>query len=361
MKNKIGISLVALTITIIVMAMLATVVVVNTNNSTEDAMRAAFADELTTILQASNEYYLNNGVYPITNTYTREQVLEFATSEENKAKLQNEMALNKDYDTVYYEINLSLIKMSGGGLTEGGKYIINSNATDIYYAKGFEIEEKLYFSLSSRLIDVNKINSNTENSLNDLVVNNITEPISFTKNTKEFTNDLVITVNIILGVNEKIYYTVGEVETEITDTMPYDIVLSKDTITDEQLDKLKTDKNVYLTKKTNDVAISKRSVDVSNLDIVVPVFLSEPTVISYSNNNVVKFITNVQDESGIVASYYTTDLTLDKENIISSGTRVEEFYINLAKNISKINMVVVDKAGNISEIVSVTIPDEYVM
>jgi len=59
MKNKSGISLVILVITIVIMSILATVVLINTNNSTDDALRAAFTDELTTILQAQNAKHVN--------------------------------------------------------------------------------------------------------------------------------------------------------------------------------------------------------------------------------------------------------------------------------------------------------------
>jgi len=359
MKNKSGISLVILVITIVIMSILATVVLINTNNSTDDALRAAFTDELTTILQATNEYYLNNGVYPISNVYTREQVINLATSEENKLKLENEMILNKDNDTLYYEINLELIRVSGGLIEENAVYIINSDATDIYYPIGFEIDEDVYFSLSSNLTVINKLDTSSTSMNTNSGIDNITNSIILSKSVEGWTNNLTITVTTTIN-SEELYYTVGGVEQQLTSSEPYTVNLSKNTLTSEQQTNLKTDPNIYFTKKNNGVIVAKSSIDISNLDVVAPILNSEPTIVPANGYNVVKFITQMQDTSGILESYYTTNLNIAADEIVTSGIKGEASYINLDKSISNINMVMVDRAGNVSEIISVTIPSEYI-
>lgn len=363
MNNKRGISLIILGITIIVMSILASAVMIGVRDFNVQANDVVFAQELKAILQATNEYYLNNGEYPTSQTYTRQQVIDMAISEDYKTELQNEMSLNKDISQEYYKVDLNLISTGGGifASEEDPVYVINVDATDIYYPKGFEVEGVVYFSLSSKLINISKFESDSDYSSINTDINNITESIKINKSTEEWTNNLNVTITTTLLSNEQLYYTVGGTQKQITTEAPYVITMSKDTLTSEQMTNIQNDSKIYFTKMADDEIIAKSSIDISNLDLLAPKINETVTYIPYSDYNLVKFTTVEEDKSGVVASFFVeNDATISAQEIVSTGTQGESTYIKIDKSITSVKLVVVDAAGNISEIVEIEIPIEYV-
>jgi len=356
MDDKKGINLVALTITIVVLSILATMITINTQNSVDNANLVAFAEELRSILDATNVYYLENGTYPISESYTREEFLNLATGD-NFQGLQEEMTLNKEDSTIFLKVNLNLIKSSGGlfyGLGEQyNVYVINEDATNIYYPTGYIVGEESYYSLSSKIIEMGKISSSNSNG--QMILNNTTESIKVTKDTEEWTNSLKLTVATTLS-SEQLLYTIGNVETEITATLPYTLELSAKTLTSEQLAGIVNSTEIYFSKKGNGDIIAKTIVDISNLDITAPRLNTAPVVITNADYNIVKFLDQVEDESGVVASYYVSDGSgLTAEEIVSTGIKSDSTFIKLDTSITGIKMVLVDGAGNISDVIGVTV------
>lgn len=356
MENKKGINLVVLTITIIVMSILATMITINMQNSVDNANVVAFTEELRNILDATNVYYLENGTYPISASYTREEFLNL-TAEDNIHGLQDEMTLNKEDSTSFFKVDLNLIKSSGGLFSDLGEqynvYVINEDATNIYYPTGYTVGKETYYSLSSKIIDMEKVSSS--NVSEQIVLNNTTESIKVTKDTEEWTNNLKLTVTTTLS-SEQLYFTIGNIETEITAPLPYTLELSTDTLTSEQINGIENNTLIYFNKKENGNVTAKTIVDISNLDITAPKLNTAPVIITNTDYNVVKFLDQVEDESGVVASYYISDgSNLTAEEIVSTGIKADSTFIKLDTSITSIKMVLVDGAGNISDVIDVII------
>lgn len=359
MSDKKGINLVILTITIVVLAILATIFTVDMQNSIDNAYIVSFAEELRNILDATNVYYLENGAYPISESYTKEEFLNL-TANENIEGLQEELTLNKETSTSFYKINLNLIKSSGGLFSKLGEqhnvYVINEDATNIYYPSGYTVGEETYYSLSSKIIDSEKVSSN--NSSGQLILNNETESIKVTKDTDQWTNNLKLTIATTLASEEQLYYLIGNVETEITESFPYTLELSESFLTLEQINNIKNNDIIYFNKKINGTIVARTIVDISNLDITAPSLNSKPVVTKTGEYNIVKFLDQAEDKSKVAASYYVVeDEDLTAEQIVATGIKSEAMYIKLDASITSLKMVLVDTAGNISDIINVTISE----
>lgn len=358
MENKKGINLVALSIAIIVLSILATMITINMQNSVDNAKLVAFTEELRSILDATNVYYLENGTYPISESYTEEEFLSLAEGD-NIQGLQEEMTLNKEDSTSFFKVNLSLIKASGGLFSDLGEqynvYVINEDATNIYYPTGYIVGGESYYSLNSKITDIEKVSSS--NSSGQMILNNTTESIKITKDTEEWTNSLKLTITTTLA-SEQLFYTIGNVETEITASLPYTLELSVNTLTSEQLTGMVNNKVMYFSKKANGNVTAKTIIDISNLDITAPSLNSEPVVTINDDYNIVKLLDQAEDESGVVASYYISDgSNLTAEEIVSTGIKADSTFIKLDTSITSIKMVLVDGAGNISDVIDVIISE----
>ena len=132
-KSKRGISLVALLITILVMAILSAVVVLSAKNSVDNTNVTDFMNDLQKIQDAAQNYYMENGVYPFSENLelSQVQVLE-QVGADKRAELREEMELNNDYSEdgteSYYIIDLSKIDVTQTkrGVKKSG------NANDVY-------------------------------------------------------------------------------------------------------------------------------------------------------------------------------------------------------------------------------------
>ena len=158
-KSKRGISLVALLITILVMAILSAVVVLSAKNSVDNTNVTDFMNDLQKIQDAAQNYYMENGIYPFSENLelSQVQVLE-QVGADKRAELREEMELNNDYSEdgteSYYIIDLSKIDVTQTkrGVKKSGNandvYIIAKSSGNVYYLDGLETKDNTYFSIT---------------------------------------------------------------------------------------------------------------------------------------------------------------------------------------------------------------------
>ena len=355
--EKRGISLIVLVITMVVMSILAFTIVLNVDDSTQSAKITTFAEELRNIDDSVQTYYLKNNEYPVVKgvSYTKEGLLSISSS---SAELKNEFDLNNDNSQTYYKIDLKKLTKSdslyGNDKFDKDFYVISEDGNFIYYPFGIDVGDTWYFSLTSKLGKISGGNTTLKPS-GSIEGTSKTSGITVEKSTEEWTNNLNITIDSDLNEGEKIYYKLSNDEKAI-DAVPFTLTFSSQTLSSTQKKALEDTGEVNFIKKSGDTIISSRTLKLNNLDVEAPV-INKIEVITYSDYNVIKFTEATDNKSGIVASYYTTDTSdMTAEELINSGEKGDRYSIKLYdKTITSLQMVIVDRAGNISEVTKVSI------
>lgn len=350
--RKEGISLIALVITILVMAILASVVLMKLDNSISSSKEVAFANELKEISEGAKVYYLLNKELPVVKntSYSKTELL---TMSSNATELQNEIDLNQDTSTVYYKIDMNLIAKSDGLYGNEAStydfYVISEDGNFVYYPLGIKIEDDIYFSLTSKLSQITDITIGSGVS-GDVVSVTSSAKISVTKSTNDWTNSLSLTVGTTLNNGDTLYYIVNDTKTQITGNLPYTLTFSNTSTGLEDATKV-----VFQKENASNKVIAKNVVDISNLDITAPT-VGTPVVQKYTDYTVVEFTGAHDDKSQIEYSYYTTsNTTYTAEQIVAIDAQGGAYSIILNSDATYVQFVLVDKAGNISEIKKVTI------
>ncbi len=358
--GKKGISLVLLTVILIIMSILAFTIVITLSDSIDDSKEVAFAVELKEIHEAAQSYYLQNGKYPVDESvsYTKSDLLGISI---NSQALQEEFEINQDIATKYYRIELSKIAKTegfyGNNDNEADFYVISEDGNFVYYPLGVEIDGVVYFSLTSKISQINDedLSKNTNEDVQSVF---ITSRISVLKSTDKWTNSLELTVNTKLEDDETLYYIVGDVKTPIAETLPYTLKLSYDTITtnSEMFSELSEMNDVIFQKEDeNGKVIAKTSVNVENLDIISPT-IGDPVIVRQNDCVIVKFSDATDDKSGVACSYYgVSDIDYTATQLISAGSKGETYKIKLDLAVAEVQFVVVDNAGNASLVKTVSI------
>lgn len=152
-KTKKGVSLIILVITVILLSILAAVISINTTLMTDEAREAKFKDELKTIEDRIKEYYVLTGTLPVLpgTEYSLGEVIALNTRGKELA-LKSEIDKNGDTSSKFYLIDYEAIGVTlnerGNGKTVDDIYVLSSVANKVYYVRGLEIKENVYFSIS---------------------------------------------------------------------------------------------------------------------------------------------------------------------------------------------------------------------
>lgn len=197
LKDSKGITLLALTITIIVMMILSGTLIISTNNQLKIKKVNNLYSDIELLNNKVSEYYIKNKTLPIKG--------EYANADEVKTILKTNGAKNTENlldvsdklgeEKTYYVIDLT--KLDNLTLNYGRKYsewesgtslqdlyIINIKSHKIYYPKGVKIDNELYYSYNLNLKandsltqyntglipNVKVSNLNFENTLEDSVI-----------------------------------------------------------------------------------------------------------------------------------------------------------------------------------------------
>lgn len=154
-KNS-GIALISLVVSILIIFMLTGIVTYTGRDILVNSKETAFAKDIEAIYDAAQEYYMVNGSIP-----SKEEGMSFdmdtyissisELEDENVANaLEQELGLNEEQDSVFYEIDISKIGVEetkyGVNKNENDFFVISNTTQKIYYYPGFKINENVYFS-----------------------------------------------------------------------------------------------------------------------------------------------------------------------------------------------------------------------
>ena len=202
---KKGISLIVLSVSILVVMILASVLVVSLNKNYTQAQKIELATELDMLQTAVENYKSSTGYYPITDEILDISEIpdELKNTQFNKEELSSDNSFNViDYDLIGVD-NLKY----GTGETYDDKFIVSTKTGKVYYAKGLKVGNETYYSMNSELNGLISGNSALEkNSEEEIVFKEdksssefrvITYvPISYTVNSVKFENESIDLTNI---------------------------------------------------------------------------------------------------------------------------------------------------------------------
>ena len=377
MKMKSGISLVTLIITIIVMVIIVSVTIAGTTNVIGEAKKNDFAVELSTITDKIKEYYLTFGNLPVKNIkFNIQEVLTKQTDKNYKEKLNEEIAINKDLLNEFYVVDLKVLNIEGleRGITEESVdiFLVSSTNLNVYYLKGVNAEGELYFSMA-KLTGNNMVNQEVDENITQVELD---EKLSVTKSTNTWTNEIKIYINNQLSGDEIVrYYIAGKAARTLESGK--EILINLETLTSDEKEALQNNKTVVIELIKNQNVIKTAQINIDNLDILNPTLgVMEVVDTTNANYNTIKINSSDLGGSNIKAIYYDynkilkegveKDYYLDKNlgsrvSLLKVGQISKDGIIKLEKHIKSILVIVLDNAGNISDIVTYTIADKYVV
>lgn len=377
MKEKNGISLVVLTITLIVMTILGSIIIVQTDSFLQTAERSDFIAELTTLEEKTKEHYLLTGKLPIKEgeEYTLDELKSKLSKDEEKNALQNEVIQSKDEDKKFFVIDIGALPIespkNGLGKEETDIYVIPQDTFNIYYLKGNLVEGKIVFSTVT-LIESNNIEINDEQIDNSGVV--LKTDLVVSKNVNTWTNEVVLTIQNSLNDGQLFQCSIAGVQAR--DVIDNKITLNASTMTSDEKTAFSTNKTATITKLENGTITQTVQVSLTNLDITPPVLGDLSYVETDGDYNKVKI--NYSETGGsnikgifydyvsalvnnVDTPYYADRSNILKEDLIGLGKYSLDGNITLDKNVKSIVAIVVDEAGNVSEIGNYEINSEYLI
>ena len=396
-KNKKGITMLTLIITIVVGLIIVSAGIVTVSNSISNATITAFANDLNTIQDQVNLYYMQNDSFPVydgEDAYAQIDITDLASANGNYAEFQEELELNGDWNDngslgAFYKIDLSKLNVektvrgTKQNSDESDIYVVSYPSMNIYYVKGVEVKSETYFSLSSKII---KFVKNVENTSDDTSNTDVITAGSLTvkKLKKDWTNKLAFTLNAYMNSGESLYVDIGGVQykfktnvgnnTFVLNTFD-DLENSLSNISSDELYSddinhwISTDKQILNIYKTGSDSskIDSLDIDMSNFDGKSPT-ANNWNIIENNENNILTFkVADTESgvkevryeylqkygENGNLEKYYVGVDSLDPYFIKSRGKKATlskdgNVEISLPKEIEGIQLVVIDKAGNMS-------------
>ena len=153
-KNEKGITLIALTITIIVLMIVTSITIVNMESSMKIKRVNKLYNDISNLKTKIDAYYIEHKELPILEQYCESQAELKSILETNGV---SNIQLDKNDDEYYYVIDLS--KIEGLTLSYGKEYnsdlttdkekkdlyIINNRSHQIYYPKTVSFNKKCYY------------------------------------------------------------------------------------------------------------------------------------------------------------------------------------------------------------------------
>ncbi len=152
-KNKSGVTLIILAVTIIVALALLSTIVISYDSIKNSMKKREFAKEIYTIQKLSDEYYFKNNQLAVGDSYSLN--LNNESSTDYISQFQDEDSISNVY-TDFYE--LDLYKIGVENVARGTKkdeasdvYIVSSKTHKVFYAKGDLIGGYTYYTLTPEL------------------------------------------------------------------------------------------------------------------------------------------------------------------------------------------------------------------
>lgn len=384
LKQKEGISLIVLIITIALILIITSAVILNINVSVQNANLSRFANDLSYLQDSVKSMYILENKLPVKDiekTLSRETVLNLA-SNKNRDFLRTELANNgESEDVTFYEIDMKKVgsDMKQVGAGKNGKddiYVVSNDSLKVYYLKGLLYRKKMYFSLNSDIANIVKLDNVNNKDMSTTSVYTFSG-ITVSKPTSGYSNnlDIKILANIDEGEILKIKYdgivekalmlARGRTTIQIGDITDFNVYFQTP-LTDKELEAFNnlvgSNRYIYLNKYKEGNNIGSYKIDISNYDNMPPM-LEVDEIQKLEEFYIVNGIT--KDNNGIAKSgVVQVKYEYIDENTTSSDQKIDENYMkNKAKSISidedgkfslkvpkdvtKMKIASVDKVGNI--------------
>ena len=400
MKNRQGVSLLVLTVTIVLMIVLLTTSVVIAGNMIDNSRLSSFASEVFDVKDATEVYYAYNEEFPYLDedkAYSKGEILALVEPEYQNVFL-NELILNGDNASSddmgsFYKIDLSKIdvEQTTRGIKKDGNerdvFVISYPSMNVYYLDGVAAKNTKFFSVTSRVTTLVKISRPKEESLNGETTVTQSAGITVKREKKEWTNKVNMSIETNLESGETLYIQLDDgAEYSLTSTAGQNILRFYDnfssykslvnntsynlSISSSDLNNFNSlapeNKFVYIIKKKSGVVTGKVKIDFSNYDVSSPVKTQSTQLFSSDDYNLITFkmqdslsgIKEVRyeylkefDASGNIKYYYDNVTSYDvaymktrgKKATVSKDGTIE---IKVPKDIEGIEVVAFDKAGN---------------
>lgn len=417
MKDKKGITMIALIIMITVILILVVTITATAGNSIDNTNISAFAEDLKEVEEYTKIYYMQNNKFPLLEEkiYTRGELLQIVSAK-NKGKFIEELQLNNDdvnsdNDGTFYKIDLGKIdveqttrgiqKDNKGRFLENDVFVVAYPSMNIYYLAGLNAKGKTYFSLSSKITKLTKIvrNETVKSGTTSITTSN---GLIVKNNNEEWSNkfNLVIESNMKLteqlyiqlegGIEHYINTVEGKNVFELNDDLKtiYSNTSNeqiKTNITDDEIVKFNDtylkNRNIIITKKSEGLVVAKVVVSLGKYETDLPGFTENISILSKDDYNFVTFrvgdmtsgIKEVRyeylsriNENGLSKLYYEGVDSLDDEYMKTNGKKATVSSNNLVeikvpKDIKIIQINIIDKAGNSSASVTRDVmPEVYI-
>ncbi len=335
---KKGISLVALTVTIVIMLLLASTVAISGVNVLSDSRMVNIGTELAYMQEYVDSYIeYNNGNLPISDSVIIATDKILAADKTQFDSVDYVSSTN----VLLYKIDkskLGNISTTYGNENKGDEtdiYAVSKNTNKVYYVKGEKIKGKTYYTLTNDLkekIGFDKIKGSVAK-----------DGIIFTPSTKEWTNQSV-TLNVAVPVDyTNVTFTVNGTtvtasKTETTSSyVYYDVSINGNY---EAI--VKYTKNG--TSLSQSYTVTKYETQAPTLTVSTP-----QTLIDGEENSSYVNIDYSDAQSGIKIAKYETE-KIDQAQIstyfITNGIELTGKSIKVNKYVSNVTVYVEDQAGN---------------
>jgi Tfp pilus assembly protein PilE len=390
--KNLGVTLMALIITIIISLILISVTIFAIKNTVDNASLTNFGNEINDIQDATKSYYVLKNEIPKKedeNSMTKSDVLSLV-NDNNKTSFEEELSLNGDASSEeFYKLDLSKIEVekTNKGLETRGQddiYIISYPSINVYYLKGIKVKNKMYYSIIN--VVENKNISSTSIDTSETSIQTVAF-MSVGKNNAKWTNKMGITIKSEIKVDEEIYIELSganiskklnlqsgvEIKfdslSELNSLNILESALTATNITD--FDNTIGTKQINIIKKQSGIEIGRIKLDLSNYDNGLP-FVSNVVLNNYDNMNSLNlvlgdengsiksgvkevrydYLTKYNENSNTTSPYYNNITSFDvnymlntaKKSGISKDNIVD---IKIPKDVNVVKVAVVDNAGNV--------------
>lgn len=149
-QNKSGISLIMLSVTVVVMIILASTTIVSYNNIITDTLKKDFANEIYTIQKLVEHYEFLNNEYPVQNEYVLDinDIDEDFRFQFDKENITNDKLKLFTIDLVKCDVEQT---KRGNSINDKDKYVVSKDTGIVYYIDGVVIDNMRYYTLTKDL------------------------------------------------------------------------------------------------------------------------------------------------------------------------------------------------------------------
>ena len=391
-RYRLGISLIALLLTIITILILVSAVVIMVGSNMDSSRLSRFVDEISQIQDAvDSQYIMNNSIPTSSEKLSVDEVTDLIESR-YRTDFEEEINLNSDNTSEFYKVDLNLIEIDNLNLADNNsrEYIVSYPNLNVYSLKPIKIDDVVYFSITSKLDNIVEYNSAKTNSTSNIITENGVS-LKVDSNTSTYSNELGINVKIdnlenidfdiylefrnkdsnLLKIKVNNTYNSGFAFDSLEDLNNNSIVengISSDVI--EQFNS-SNEKYINIILEEGNKEIARQELNVSNYDIINPSL--EIVENNLLDNMKTLKLSTVDNESGVkeirydylkrinsdgsINNYYDgisnfdVNYMMEKSKVLSISELVDgNAMLKIPKDVYTTYVATVDNAGNISTI-----------